>query len=477
MKWVYIADLADHIGEQVELRGWLYNRRGNKNLHFLQVRDGTGFVQAVMDASKSEEKLFEQFGAIGIESSIKVRGEVVKDERSKLGVELQVTDAEVIQEVHDYPIQITKDVPNIEKLLDIRHLWMRSPKARAVLKIRSEVIQATRQFYYERGFSSFDSPIFTPNACEGTSTLFETEYFGEPMYLSQSGQLYGEAGAMALGKVVVFGPTFRAEKSKTRRHLTEFWMVEPEVAFAEIDEVMDLAEDSLAYIVKWVLRTCRDELETLERDIAKLEAVQKPFPRIHYKEAQELLQTLKRIYQKGSNQDEEAMKLPDICGLGGKTCRFPKDASNKEIKRIGSDIMQNGLGDDLGAADETALSMQFDAPVLIHRYPAEVKAFYMRRDPEDPQYALCVDVIAPEGYGEIIGGAEREIDHDFLVEQIKKHGLPLEAFDWFLDLRKFGSVPHGGFGMGVERVVQWLSGSHHVREAIPFPRTMVRMKP
>lgn len=450
MKHVTIDALTKHTGETVELRGWLYNRRGNKNLHFLQVRDGTGFVQAVMNREISGDAAFAEIGAIGIESSIIVRGKVAADTRSALGVELQDVSVEVLQSVHDYPIQISKDVPNVEKLLDIRHLWIRSPKARAVLKIRSELIQAIRQFYYERGFTTFDSPIFTPNACEGTSTLFETEYFGNPMFLSQSGQLYGEAGAMAFGKVVVFGPTFRAEKSKTRRHLTEFWMCEPEVAFIDLDGIMDLAEEKLEYLVQWVLRTCRTELATLERDIAKLEAIRRPFPRIPYREVQEIL--VRRKAEFAASDD-------------------------KELRKLANDILQNGPGDDLGAADETAISMQFDRPVMIHRYPAEVKAFYMKKDPADPTYALCVDVIAPDGFGEIIGGAMREDNYDVLVAAIEKHKLPMEAFDWFLDLRKYGSVPHGGFGLGLERVTQWITGSHHIRETIPFPRTMIRMRP
>ncbi|MCK6440717.1 MAG: asparagine--tRNA ligase, partial [Planctomycetes bacterium] len=343
-----------------------------------------------------------------------------------------------------------KDVPNIEKLLDVRHLWMRSPKPRAILKIRSEVIQAIRQFYYERDYVCFDSPIFTPNACEGTSTLFETEYFGNPMYLSQSGQLYGEAGALAFGKVVVFGPTFRAEKSKTRRHLTEFWMIEPEVAWLELDGIMDLAEEKLEYIAQWCLKRCRPELEILERDLSKLESVKRPFPRISYSEVQKVL---------AQKKDE-----------------FAK-SSDPELKKLSGDILKNGPGDDLGAADETAISMQYDRPVMIHRYPSEVKAFYMKRDPKDPRFALCVDVIAPEGVGEIIGGAQREDSHDALVERIKEHKLPMEAFQWYLDLRKYGTVPHGGFGLGLERTVQWISGTHHVRETIPFPRTIVRMSP
>lgn len=450
MKQARIDALSTMIGETVELRGWLYNRRGNKNLHFLQVRDGSGFVQAVMNRAEVGDESFDRIGSIGIESSIIVRGKVAADTRSPIGVELQGVSVDVIQAVQDYPIQITKDVPNVEKLLDIRHLWIRSPKARAVLKIRSELIQAIRQFYYERGFVCFDSPIFTPNACEGTSTLFETDYFGNPMFLSQSGQLYGEAGAMAFGKVVVFGPTFRAEKSKTRRHLTEFWMCEPEVAFIDLDGIMDLAEEKLEYLVQWVLRTCRTELATLERDVAKLEAIRRPFPRISYSDAQKVLVEKKAEFAA---------------------------SDDKELRKLANDMLQKGLGDDLGAADETAISMQYDRPVMIHRYPAAVKAFYMKKDPVDPTYALCVDVIAPDGFGEIIGGAMREEDYEVLVKAIETHGLPMESFDWFLDLRKYGTVPHGGFGLGLERVTQWLTGSHHIREAIPFPRTMVRMRP
>ncbi len=450
MKYVRISELSQHIGQPVELKGWLHARRGNKKLHFLQVRDGSGFVQCVMSLENAGEEAFALAGSIGNESSIMVRGTVAEDSRSPIGVELQDVSVEVIQVARDYPIQITRDVPNVEFLLDIRHLWIRSPKARAILKIRSELEQAIRQFYYERDFVTFDSPIFTPAACEGTSTLFETDYFGSPMYLSQSGQLYGEAGAMAFGKVVVFGPTFRAEKSKTRRHLTEFWMCEPEIAFIDLDGLMALAEEKLEYLVKWVLRTCRPELETLGRDIAKLEAIQRPFPRISYNEAQEELVKLKAEYAK---------------------------SDDPELRKLSNDMLQKGLGDDLGAADETALSKRHNKPLMIHRYPAAVKAFYMKKDPSEPSKALCVDVIAPEGFGEIIGGAIREDDHDVLVKAIEAHGLPMEAFTWFLDLRKYGSVPHGGFGLGLERVTQWVTGTHHIRETIPFPRTMVRMRP
>ncbi len=450
MAFVDIRDLKKHTGQTVDIHGWLYNKRGSGKIQFLQVRDGSGFVQAVMGKQDVSEAEFNAAKAAGIETSVEITGEVREDARSPIGVELTCRKFKVIGEAKDYPIQITEDVPNIDWLLDRRHLWLRSKRPHATLRIRSEVIQAIRDFYYNKGYVLFDSPIFTPASCEGVSTLFEVPYFDEKAYLTQSGQLYGESGCMAFGKVVVFGPTFRAEKSKTRRHLTEFWMVEPEVAFLELDGIMDLAEEQIRYVVTRTLDRCKEDLKALERDTTVLEQVAKPFPRVSYDEIQKLLATLKEEYAKSSD--------PALVKLSG-------------------DILKQGFGDDLGAADETAVGMHFKQCVCIHRYPRHVKAFYMKKDPQNAERAMCVDVIAPEGVGEIIGGSQREENYDELMSQIKKHNVPMETIDWFVDLRRYGTVPHGGFGMGVERCVQWISGVDHVREAIPFPRTIYRTKP
>jgi len=447
---VQVCDLKQHVGQPVVLQGWLYNRRGSGKLLFLQFRDGSGIVQCVVSKADVPEAVFETAKRVGIETSLVIHGKASEDKRSSLGVEIHVTDLTVIGESKDYPIQITEDVPNIDKLLDQRHLWVRSRIPHAILRVRSEVVQAIRDFYYNKGFVLFDAPMFTPASCEGTSTLFEVPYFESTAYLSQSGQLYGEAGALAFGKVVVFGPTFRAEKSKTRRHLTEFWMVEPEVAFLELDGVMDLAEEQMRYVISRALERCKEELKVLERNTATLEQVSKPFPRVSYDDIQQLLQKLKAEYAAS----------PDA-----------------ELQKLSKDILKGGLGDDLGAADETAIGMHFQQCVMVHRYPRHVKAFYMKKDPANDKRALCVDVIAPEGVGEIIGGSQREDSLDELLAQIEHHKVPMESINWFVDLRRYGSVPHGGFGMGVERCVQWITGAQHVRETIPFPRTIYRLNP
>ncbi len=431
MKRICIDELQHHVGETVTLRGWLYNKRSSGKIRFLVMRDGTGLVQGVLAKGAVADDVFSRFDDLTQESSFSLTGAVRQEKRAPGGFELDVTDLQVIHIAHDYPI--TPKEHGIEFLMDRRHLWLRSSRQHAILRIRHEVIKAIRDFFDGRGFTLLDAPIFTPAACEGTSTLFETNYFDlGKAYLTQSGQLYGEAGAMALGKVYVFGPTFRAEKSKTRRHLTEFWMVEPEVAFNDLDDNMDLAEEFLEHIVQTVLKNRAAELKTLERDTTKLETVRRPFPRISYDQAVEILHA-------------------------------------------------NGLpfewGNDLGGTDETVVSGQFDRPVMVHRYPSEVKAFYMKRDPENPKVALAVDVLAPEGYGEIIGGSQREDDFDTLLARIKEHGLPQEAFEWYLDLRRFGSVPHAGFGLGIERTVSWICGLEHLREAIPFPRMIYRLTP
>lgn len=430
MSKVYISDIGKHLGQTVTLKGWLYNKRSSGKLVFLQLRDGTGIIQCVVFKGDVSEEVFNLSDGLTQESSITVTGIVKEDKRSPLGFELGVKDVTLIQAAKDYPISNKEH--GTAFLMDNRHLWLRSSRQVAILKIRDEIIFAIREYFRNNGFTLVDSPILTPAACEGTSTLFETDYFDQKAYLSQSGQLYAEAGAMALGKVYCFGPTFRAEKSKTRRHLTEFWMVEPEVAFNDLDDNMDLAEDFICYIVQKVLQNRQAELKLLERDITKLENIKKPFPRISYTEAIEIL-------NKKGNPTE--------------------------------------WGGDIGGDEETVISQNFDRPVMIHRYPAAIKAFYMKRDPQDAKLALAVDVIGPEGYGEIIGGSVREESYDTLVARIKEQGLPPEAFDWYLDLRKYGSVPHAGFGMGVERMVAWICGLHHVRETIPFARLMDRLKP
>jgi asparaginyl-tRNA synthetase len=427
----HIEDIATHEGQAVTLQGWLHNRRSSGKIHFLTLRDGTGFIQCVMTKQAVGEDVFTRADHLGQESAIVVHGTVRADSRAPGGFEVDVSGLEVVAESHNYPI--TPKEHGVDYLLDRRHLWIRSPRQHAVLRVRHEVINAVRDFFNARGFILADTPIFTPAACEGTTTLFPVQYFEDTTaYLTQSGQLYNEANAMALGRVYAFGPTFRAEKSKTRRHLTEFWMVEPEMAYATLDDVMDLAEALVVYVVGRTLERRQRELRTLERDTAKLEAVQAPFPRISYDEAAE------RLKQKG----------------------LPFE-----------------WGGDFGAPDETALSEDSDRPLCVHRFPSAIKAFYMKPDPDRPELALGVDVLAPEGYGEIVGGGERLADLDLLLQRIREHDLPQEAFEWYLDLRRYGTVPHAGFGMGIERVVAWICGLEHLREAIPYPRMLYRMYP
>jgi asparaginyl-tRNA synthetase len=427
----YIEDIAKHEGRTVTIRGWLHNRRSSGKIHFLTVRDGTGFIQCVMTKQAVGEEAFRTADHLAQESSVIVHGTVRADARAPGGYEIDVTSLEVVSESQNYPI--TPKEHGVDYLLERRHPWIRAPRQQAVLRIRHEVIDAVRDFFNSRGFVLADTPIFTPAACEGTTTLFPVQYFDEATaYLTQSGQLYNEADAMALGRVYCFGPTFRAEKSKTRRHLTEFWMVEPEMAYATLDDVIELAEGLVTSVVARVLEKRQTELKTLERDTSKLERVKPPFPRISYDEAVAILK------KKG----------------------LPFE-----------------WGGDFGAPDETALSEESDRPLCVHRYPAAVKAFYMKPDPERPEVALGVDVLAPEGYGEIIGGGVRIDDYDLLLERIKEHNLPQAAFEWYLDLRRYGSVPHGGFGMGIERVVAWICGLEHLREAIPYPRMLYRIYP
>jgi asparaginyl-tRNA synthetase len=435
---VTIDRLGEHAGRTVTLRGWLHNKSSKGKLHFLQLRDGSGYVQCVVFQKTVAQDFFDAVGRLGQESSLVLEGEVVADARAPGGFEIQVKGGTVLQSVDGFPIGPKEH--GTDFLLSHRHLWLRSKRQWALLRVRDAVMTALRGFFDRRGFVCMDSPMFTPNACEGTSTLFEVGYFDRKAYLTQSGQLYAEASAMAFGKVYCFGPTFRAEKSKTRRHLTEFWMLEPEVAFATLEDMLELAEDMLVEVVAEVLARRKVELEVLERDLTKLEAIRKPFPRLTYDEAAAIL----------------------------------KDHPESTFE----------YGSDLGAPDETILSLRHDRPLMITHYPAAVKAFYMQREPgDDPahqpahQKVKCVDVIGPEGVGELIGGSQREDDLDVLLERIRHEQLPEEAFQWYLDLRRYGSVPHSGFGLGLERTVAWIAGVEHVREAIPFPRTMYRMEP
>ncbi|HOT00602.1 MAG TPA: asparagine--tRNA ligase [Acidobacteriota bacterium] len=425
-----IETAARFVDQTVTLKGWLYNRRSSGKILFLIVRDGTGIMQCVMAKNNVAPDVFAQAEAIGLESSLIVTGRVRAEARAAGGHEMDVTGLEVVQAVADYPI--TKKEHGTAFLMENRHLWLRSRRQHAVIRVRHAIIKACRDYLDANGFTLVDTPIFTPNACEGTTTLFETQYFDDTAYLTQSGQLYNEATAMAFGKVYCFGPTFRAEKSKTRRHLMEFWMIEPEMAWATLDDVMELAENFISHIVAFVLDTRREELKVLERDTSKLENVRTPFPRLAYDDAAKMLE--------------------------GKGTEFV-------------------YGGDFGGTDETLVSEGFDRPVMVHRYPAAVKAFYMETDPADPGKALCVDVLAPEGYGEVIGGGQRLADLDKLRARIREHGLPEAAFQWYLDLRRYGTCPHGGFGMGIERCVAWLCGLEHIRETIAFPRMLYKIYP
>ncbi|MGA2203925.1 MAG: asparagine--tRNA ligase [Terriglobales bacterium] len=434
-----IAQIGAHEGQSVTIRGWLYNLRESGKLLFPQFRDGSGVIQGVVPKNAVPPEVFEAIKGLTQESSVIVEGKVRADKRAPGGYELDVSNVEVVQRVPEAdPYPITPKEHGVDFLMEHRHLWLRSQRQASILRVRAEIIRATRDFFDTNGFTLTDPPILTPAACEGTSTLFPVDYFEEQAYLTQSGQLYIEATAMALGKVYSFGPTFRAEKSKTRRHLTEFWMVEPEVAYGTLDDVMELAEGLLIFLVKRCLDRRRPDLETIGRNLAKLEKIDAPFPRITY--------------------DEAVTKL---------------QAGHAEGK------LENKFewGGDLGSPDETYLSSLYDLPVMVHRYPASVKAFYMEPDPQRPELALCVDVLAPEGYGEIIGGSQRTASHDLLLQRIHEHNLPEEAFKWYLDLRKYGSVPHSGFGMGIERAVAWICGLEHVRETIPFPRMLHRLYP
>lgn len=426
----YISEVGAHEGGEVTIRGWLYNKRSSGSIHFLLVRDGTGLIQCVMVRSEVAPEVFELAGRLTQESSIIVWGGVRQDKRAPGGYELSLNGLKLVHLAKDYPI--TPKEHGVEYLMDHRHLWLRSSRQHAILKVRAEIMRACQEYLDENGFIRIDAPILTPSACEGTTTLFETDYFDRKAYLTQSGQLYNEAAAMAFGRVYCFGPTFRAEKSKTRRHLMEFWMLEPEMAYADLDEDMRVQEEMVSFVVKSVIEKRRTELEILGRDISALEKVVPPFPRISYDEALEILK-------------EEGRAIP--------------------------------WGEDFGGDEETVLSSRFDKPFFVHRFPVQCKAFYMKHDPEAPQLALCADMLAPEGYGEIIGGGQRIDDPDLLEDRIRQHNLPREAYAWYVDLRVFGSVPHSGFGIGIERTVAWICGLEHVRETIPFARMLNRLYP
>jgi len=426
-----ISQLKDYVGQEVRLSGWLYNKRSGGKIHFLLVRDGTGVVQSVVVKKEVPEPVFALYDSLTQESSLYVTGMVREDSRAPGGYELTVTNIEVVQIAEEYPI--TKKEHGVDFLLNNRHLWLRSSRQYAIMHIRNQIIWAIRKFFYDRQFVLIDSPILTGSIGEEAGTLFSTEYFKMgKAYLAQTGQLYIEAACMALRNVFCFGPTFRAEKSLTRRHLTEFWMIEGEMAYCDHDCSLKIQEDMVAYVVQWVLETCKEHLEKLERDLSKLEAIKTPFPRIDYGDA------IKTLQENGS-----------------------------EIK----------WGDDLGAEDETILAGNYDRPVFVVNYPKHAKAFYMKENPDNPETVLCADMLAPEGYGEIIGGSQREDDYDKLLNRIREEKLPEEAYGWYLDLRKYGSVPHAGFGLGIERTVTWICGIHHLREAIPFPRLITRLYP
>lgn len=430
MTWVYIEDIARHNGEEVEIRGWVYNKRSSGKVRFILVRDGTGILQTTVFSADEKHPLFLKFDELTQESSLIVRGRVREDKRAPGGYELTLEDIDVIQVARDYPISLKEHTTPF--LMEHRHLWLRSRKQHAVLQVRAEVVKAIRNFFDDRGFRLMDTPILTPSACEGTTTLFETKYFDQMAYLSQSGQLYNEATAAAFGKVYCFGPAFRAEKSKTRRHLIEFWMVEPEVAFATLEDTILLGQDLILFIIERVLKNRRADLEELERDLKPLEAISRPFPRITYDDI------VPRLQAKGSPIQ---------------------------------------YGDDFGAPEEGLISELSTNPVCITHFPAKIKAFYMQPDQDRPDLALGVDFMAPESYGEIIGGGQRIHDLDLLEQRIREHNLPREAYAWYIDLRKYGSFPHSGFGLGVERTVSWMCGIKHIRETIPFPRLLYRIYP
>jgi asparaginyl-tRNA synthetase len=504
---MYIKDIAQFDGKEIELKGWVANRRDSKGLVFINLRDGSGLCQCIADQNKLTENEFNCAGKLGLESSVEIKGKVVKDERQIGGFEVQISALNVLQYTEDYPI--AKKEHGIDFLMDKRHLWLRSQRQWAIMKIRNTITFAIHEFFQKEGFIQMDAPIFTGNACEGTSNLFETDFYGDPAYLSQSGQLYGEAMAMAFGRIYTFGPTFRAEKSKTRRHLSEFWMIEPEMAFCDIHQNMDIIESFLQFVIKKVLKDCQQELNLIERDQTVLKSSLEPFPRLTYDEAVVIIKgekdvngqnsimslevELKEVNQKYQEIEAEVAEREAklaIPGLKKGEINFNQNKIGilkqelKDLEEAQRNIPQwiasaknFEYGNDLGGSDETVITRLFDKPIMVYDWPHEVKAFYLKRNPDSPRFARGVDVLAPEGYGEIVGGGERETDEQKLREKIVEHDLPMEAFEWYLDLRKYGTVPHAGFGLGLERLVTWLCKLKHVRESIPFPRMYGRLLP
>lgn len=507
MQQFLIKDLATYEGKQITLQGWASNRRDSKGLYFIVLRDGTGWCQCVVSAEKVSTEVFENCKNISLETSLELTGHVVKDEKQLGGFEVQVSDVKIISVAQEYPI--AKKEHGVDFLMDKRHLWLRSQRQWAIMRIRNQIIFSIHKFFQGEGFVQMDAPLFTGNACEGTSNLFETDYYGDTAYLSQSGQLYGEAMAMSLGKIYTFGPTFRAEKSKTRRHLSEFWMIEPEMAFYDIFQNMDLIENFLRAVVTDVLANCHKELEMIGRDTSVLKNVSNVFPRLTYDEAVSIIKGEKDVDGKNSIKTLEA----DLAAVEARILEVNNEIAEREEK-IKTPGMKKGeigfnqakidklkqeladleeqqrnipgwlnsaknfeYGNDFGGSDETVLTRLFDVPVMVYNWPHAVKAFYLKRDPNDSRFARGVDTLAPEGYGEIVGGGERETDEKLLIEKIKEHQLPMEAFEWYLDLRRYGSVPHAGFGLGLERLVTWICKLPHVRESIPFPRMYGRLLP
>ncbi|MCB9251896.1 MAG: asparagine--tRNA ligase [Flavobacteriales bacterium] len=504
---MYIKDLSNFKDNDVTLKGWVSNKRDGKGLVFVILRDGTGLCQCIIDSSKVDPGVFENASSLGLESSLILKGKVVEDSRQLGGFEVHVSDLQILQLVKDYPI--AKKEHGVDFLMDKRHLWLRSGRQWAILKIRNCIIFSIHSFFQKEGFVEMDAPIFTGNACEGTSTLFETDYYGEPAYLSQSGQLYGEAMAMAMGKIYTFGPTFRAEKSKTRRHLSEFWMIEPEMAFFDIFDNMDLIEKFLHAVISDVLEKCSAELEIIGRDKESLRKSLAKFPRLTYDEAVQIIKGEKdvdgqnsivsleellkntELKQKELNaeieQREEKIKTP---GMKKGEINFNQNKINQlknDLKDVEEDLRNIPqwiesaknfeYGNDFGGSDETVITRLYDSPIMVYDWPHEVKAFYLKRNPENDRFARGVDVLAPEGYGEIVGGGERETNEALLKEKIIEHDLPMSEFEWYLDLRRYGSVPHAGFGLGLERLVTWICKLKHVRESIPFPRMYGRLMP
>ncbi len=504
---MYIKDLSKYEGQEITLKGWAANKRESKGLVFIILRDGTGLCQCVVDANHVSENIFNEARKATLETSLNITGKIVKDEKQIGGYELQATNIELIQVAVDYPI--AKKEHGVEFLMDNRHLWLRSQRQWAIMRIRNTIIFAIHKFFQSEGFIQMDAPIFTGNAVEGTSTLFETDFYGDPAYLSQSGQLYGEAMALAHNKIYTFGPTFRAEKSKTRRHLSEFWMIEPEMAFHDIFDNMDLIERFLRAVVTEVLNTNKPELELIGRNTAILENVVKPFPRLTYDQAVKIIKgevdvngvnaitslekelavvknnietTKKEIAEREEKIKTPGMKKGEIGFNQAKIDKLKQELSDLEEQERNIPGWLNSArnfeyGNDFGGSDETVLTRLFDRPIMVYNWPHEVKAFYLKRDPDNSNFARGVDTLAPEGYGEIVGGGERETDLSLLIDKINEHQLPMQAFEWYLDLRRYGSVPHSGFGLGLERLVTWVCKLPHVRESIPFPRMYGRLMP